>query len=754
MQEPKLKLRLEQDNIHREIIDAAGGNLLAAKILYGRGYDSALKVKDFFLESYIPVCTKDIGGIGTAVRRVGAAIEKGEKICVYGDYDVDGVTSTVILTECLQELGADFIYHVPDRFSEGYGMNKEVIQSLAAGGVKLIITCDCGISSIEEVELSNQLGMDVIVTDHHTPPENLPPAFCIINPKLYGAAHKAYNVSGAVVAYYLARAVSESVKKVSMADKFSDLLALSIIADVVPLTGENRYLLIRGLEAVRSTSRPGLKSLLKTAGDFGAPLDEEFIGYQITPRINAAGRLDSARRAIELLTVQDSGKAEQLAQELNSLNKRRKEIEAEISKEARELAETRLRNKRIFAIYNKDWHHGVIGIAAGKLCERYGKPVILLTLKEDGKTVVGSARAPEGISIYEILKACEDRLTKFGGHSSAAGLSLELAGLNKFIQKVETVAWEHEGAETSVNVDVEFSLDNIGEETAGQIKVLGPFGEGFEQPVFLCRNINIVSNMPIKTIGRRLAVCEKEKVLQGVYWNDAGFDEVCGGIDIVFNINESHFKGKNETKLNVQYLIRRKEQEKDRRSIKLKNVIDMRLKDDYEPEAGDTVYYEGISKQIKVKTYNRYEIAPAENLVLYSTPPSLEVLKQVLKTASPGRLTIVFRDSRQSGRELIEKILGVIKFIISKKQGKTSYTELASVLGMTSDIVETAVKYFYYSGLIEYEETYDELVFYKGTGRKAVEAEKYGKELANLIEEMNAFRDYMHSTAAGNIIGK
>jgi single-stranded-DNA-specific exonuclease len=748
----QINLNILQKNpdIDLELVAAAYGNKIAAEILYGRGYDTAEKIKDFFLEGYNLVQTSDMPDIDKAVERIRTAIENKEKVCIYGDYDVDGVTSTSILKECMAEIGADCTYHVPDRFTEGYGMNSRVVESLSATGIKLIVTCDCGISNVVEIDLAKRLGMDVIVTDHHSIPDQLPPAFCIINPKLWGETHKAYHVSGAVAAFYLARALLESFGKEQRIESFLDLMALSIVADVVPLTSENRYWLKRGLSQISKGGRIGLNRLVEKTSRFGK-MDEEFIGFQIAPRLNAAGRLESARKGVELLTAGDDGVAASLAEELNFLNISRKEIAAEIFKNAEEMiAAYRGRPKNIIILYNETWHHGVIGITAGKLCEKYNKPVVLLSLKEDGKTVTGSARAPEGVPMYEILQRCSEALIKFGGHAGAAGLSLELSRLDSFIKKAEKVAYEYDVDQSkTVNVDMELKIENITEELAKSLTLLSPFGEGFRQPVFLTTGVDITANLPIKDIGRRLMVSNNSINISALYWEDAEFTSTGKGYDIAYTVNESEFKGKKEIKLNILQILEKEEAKKAKQDyIK---IVDMRNNQDfcanYRPEYGDAIFFEGVHNLFKVKTFNRYEIDNVKHLIFYSIPASLKVLKEILRKAEPQKVTFVFNDSIDSTEDIFKNAVGILKYIISNKKGKTSYAELICLLGINYELIDAIIKYLSFSGLIEVEEDYDDLIITKGTGKKFPQAEKFKQSFSMLAAEMNSFKSYIRTAS-------
>jgi single-stranded-DNA-specific exonuclease len=291
-------------SIPQEVLDACGGDELVARIFYNRGYKNPETIRQMLNpELYVPTKPDEFPDMPRAVDRILRAADNEEKICVYGDYDVDGVTSTVTLVECLNFFTSKVVYHVPDRFTEGYGMNEEIVRKLAQDGVSLIITCDCGISNVREITLAKELGMDVVLTDHHTVPDELPPADAILNPKLLEEGHRARNISGCGMVYFLCLALLEKKGFPDRAERFLDMLALSLIADVVSLNGENRYLLQKALPALFNTRRIGLRQLLEVAERNGKLENEEDVAFQIAPRINAAGRMDTARLPVELFYV-------------------------------------------------------------------------------------------------------------------------------------------------------------------------------------------------------------------------------------------------------------------------------------------------------------------------------------------------------------------------------------------------------------------------------------------------------------------
>ena len=507
----KVNILNEKAVIPKEVLDACGGDELIARIFYNRGFKNPAIITQMLNEHlYKPTRTEEFPNMKRAVDRISKAIAREEKICVYGDYDVDGVTSTVTLVECLSFFTPSVIYHVPDRFTEGYGMNEDVVIELSQKGVSLIITCDCGISNMSEIAVAKQLGMDVILTDHHNIPDEFPPADVILNPKLLDEGHRARNISGCGMAYFLCLALLESKGLQEKASDFLDLLALSLIADVVSLNGENRYLLKKALPVLFNTKRTGLKELLNIAEKNGRLESEEAIAFQIAPRINAAGRMETARIPVELMLCKDADRAREMAEKIDLLNIERKRVQQLIIDKAVEMVETKKKNKTILVLFNEFWHHGIIGIAAGRICELYRKPTILLSLKEDGNTVVGSARSIEEINIYELIKSCSRKLLKFGGHSQAAGLSLKKDDLDDFTREIETAAENkyYIKDQISVDVDMELKIERVTDELYARIESAGPYGEGFEAPQFYTREIRVVSDR--KTENHHIMVLEDQ----------------------------------------------------------------------------------------------------------------------------------------------------------------------------------------------------------------------------------------------------
>ena len=438
-------------------------------------------------------------GMAAAVERLEEARLRNEKVLIYGDYDVDGVCSVVLLKEFLDYLGIKNDYYIPNRFSEGYGLNCEAIRQAAQKDYNLVITVDCGIASFREIEMARNLGIDVVVTDHHQPPDKLPPAVALVNPKL-GQHSKISELAGAGVVYKLIWAWAEVAAPGYDRNRCLDLVGMATVADIVPLLGENRLLVKAGLDALRATERPGLRALMRESGLTGTTLKTWHIGYVLAPRLNAAGRLGEACLAAELLLTRDPARGEELARFLNEQNRRRQEIETEVLERAAEQVASSedLDNCRIIVAQGEGWHEGVLGIVASRLTDRWGRPAIVISW--DGEYGKGSGRSVNGFDLYEALCLCSHTLERFGGHRYAAGLILERSRFPEFRKEIDKAARsvaDDAYLTKRLEVDCEISLEDVNLRLAQELALLEPYGEGNPSPNLLLRRAQICDLMRV-----------------------------------------------------------------------------------------------------------------------------------------------------------------------------------------------------------------------------------------------------------------
>ena len=436
-------------------------------------------------------------GMNDAVRRILRAIEQGEKILVYGDYDVDGTTGTVVMRKALKLLGAKTGYHVPHRFTEGYGIQQPALEKAKAEGFKLVISVDCGIRAHEPLHWAMDNGLDVIVTDHHLPDEDegAPPAYCVLNPNQKGCRYPDKNLAGVGVAFKLAHALLRESGKENLVDGFLKMVAIGTVADVAQLTGENRAIVALGLNDLPKAKNLGLRALMDVAGfNQESKMTAFDLGFRIGPRINAAGRMDAARAVVELFETNDEDEAARLAQHLDSRNRERQQVQREIVKLALEEWEHNgdKRQKHAAIIAGDNWHRGVIGIAASKIAEKLYRPCVVISFEgDDGH---GSGRSIEAYHLLEGLTACGDLFDKFGGHSHAAGLGIKRENIAEFRRRLNEHAATYLSDEDlipSIDIDAELKPETFSLDLVQELKVLEPFGAGNPQPVFMTKNFRM-----------------------------------------------------------------------------------------------------------------------------------------------------------------------------------------------------------------------------------------------------------------------
>ncbi|MDF2891373.1 MAG: exonuclease RecJ [Clostridia bacterium] len=483
---------------------------MLARTLINRGLDNIEKVKRFMdadiHDMYDPFLMTDMD---KAVERILQAIEENEKICIYGDYDVDGITSTALCVNTLRKLEADVMYYIPVRAEEGYGLNDEAIAHIAEQGANLIVTVDCGIRSIDTVETVKKSGMDIIITDHHECGDILPDAYAIVNPHRHDCSYPFKELAGVGVAFKLMQAVTESIGYSELLFEVIDIAAIGTIADVVPLLDENRIIVKKGLEKLMNTENVGLKALIDMSDLKDKQISSYNIAFIIAPRINAAGRLADASRCVELLITEDEALAYEIAKELETENKERQRIEAEILEQAiAKLTSTKdFENSRIIVLDEQNWHAGVIGIVASRIVEQFNKPSILIA--RDHETGKGSARSMSGFNLYEAMCKCSELFEKFGGHEMAAGLTIKAEYIGAFRKKINEVAEEMLlGKELLPELLVDYKLEpaDISLQVAKQLKNLEPFGMGNPNPNFVCRNMQILDRKLVGTSSKHLSL--------------------------------------------------------------------------------------------------------------------------------------------------------------------------------------------------------------------------------------------------------
>lgn len=475
-----------------------------ARLLVIRGVTTAEEARAFFDPSldhlHDPSLLPDADA---GVDRLAAAVKSGERICVYGDYDVDGVTGTALLVRTLRALKGNVSYRLPHRRRDGYGIKPAAVTDAVRDRVGLIVTCDCGITACETARCAREAGIDMIITDHHEPGPELPLAAAVINPKREDAVYPFPELAGVGVAFKLAQGLVRKLgyDEEAFIKRFTDLAALGTVGDVVPLLGENRTLVRHGLEAIPVSKKIGLRTMIRAAGLEGKPLNAYYLAYVLGPRINAAGRMADATAALRLLLTTETAEAWALAREMERHNNRRRVEQERIVAEAMEQAQAKAEaGARVLVLSQEGWNRGVIGVAASKICEQYSRPAILVSRDEAAGIGSGSARSVPEFNLIEALRACEDLLERFGGHALAAGVTVRLANLDEFEERINSIAFAaipEEELVPRVEVDAEIAPDQITRELADAIASMEPFGMGNPEPVFVTRNVAVVARQRV-----------------------------------------------------------------------------------------------------------------------------------------------------------------------------------------------------------------------------------------------------------------
>lgn len=542
---------------------------LVAGLMAQRGIGDATSAEAFLRAELVDLEDPSLlVDMDKAVLRLIRAIENREKIRVYGDYDVDGITSICVLVDVLRSFGAEIDYYIPDRVDEGYGMNAEAVKSIAREGVTLLVTVDCGITAFSEVELARSLGVDVIITDHHEPHGGLPSAVAVINPKRDDEKSSFRDLAGVGVAYKLACALLMTAKGAQdvfhQPDHLLDLVALGTIADVSPLTGENRIYAKQGLSKMNRTDNLGLKSLIEVCGLSDRRITAGTVGFVIAPRLNAAGRLCDASLCVELLLTDSPRKAMDIAKFLDGVNTERQDLERRIFEEASSMVETcdGQAVDSVLVLAKEGWHPGVIGIVASRLVEEFNRPAILVSL--DGDEGRGSGRSIPEFDLYEALSECSQSLLRFGGHKYAAGILVSRHAIDEFRQEINEVGRSvlcEDDFLLKIILDQELTLDEIDLEVAKGIAMLAPFGVANPTPLFLSTGVELLEYRGVGEDGRHL----KLRLSQGGRVHDGigfGLGHLTSelylrrieDIDLIYTIEVNEWNGTIKPQLNVKGL--------------------------------------------------------------------------------------------------------------------------------------------------------------------------------------------------------
>lgn len=557
----------EQQSIADELSIRFPGCSTISRLMALRGITSLDDVEKFLNPSlsdlHDPFLMQDMD---KAVNRLNKALGRKEKILIYGDYDVDGITSVALVCRYLQNYYSNVEYYIPTRYEEGYGVSYKSIDFAASLGVSLIIVLDCGIKAVEEVDYAKSKGIDFIICDHHVPDDRLPEAVAILNPKLEGNPYPFKHLSGCGVGFKFMQAFAQSngLTNSYELDSLLDLVAVSIAADIVPIIGENRIMAYYGIKRLNTNPNMGLRSIIKICGMANKEITISDVIFKIGPRINASGRMQSGMEAVELLVTKDAADAYRKGKNIDQYNKDRKELDKRITEEANAILEDRgeiASSRKPIVIYNKDWHKGIIGIVASRLTEIYYKPAVVLTFSNGLAT--GSSRSVHGFDIYKAIESTRDLLENFGGHTYAVGLSLKEENIPEFTKRFEQYVIDNikpEQLSQLISIDCELNFDEITPEFVGYLRRFNPFGPGNQKPIFSTKNVydfgtSKLVGKNLEHIKLELVDSRSEVVLNGIAFNQAEcFDYIKAHkpFEICYTIEENKHQGNSSIQLMVK----------------------------------------------------------------------------------------------------------------------------------------------------------------------------------------------------------
>ena len=702
-------------DVPAELDAAVGGHRLIGERLTRQGIKTEAAAQAFLDPAYYaPASANDLPDIDRAVERLRLAMRRGERILVWGDFDVDGQTSTALLFQALRSRGAKVRYFVPNRFRDGHGMHLPTLKQKLDSPVDLVLTCDTGVSAHEAVAFAASRGIDTVITDHHTLPEALPDAAAVVNPRRLPEAHPLRELPGVGVAWLLIQALFPDADNTGLLD----LVALGIVADVMPQVDDTRFLLQRGLDVLRQNRRPGIRALLERAAIDPAELNEGHIGFALGPRLNAAGRLDDANAAVELLLTDDWARARQLANTLEGLNARRKFLSNQVYQSAVAQIENEpaLLDYAALVLCQADWHSGVIGIVASRLVEEFARPVVLIAAPDDiGR---GSARSINGVDITAAFERASRHLRSYGGHAMAAGLSLPADRIFEFRRELSQVTREMTAdapPRRELAIDGYIGFDEVSLDLARDIARLAPFGNGNPALALATRDVRLVKRDSLGRGGDHLRVTLEDadgRRQRVIWWRGAGQSLPSGRFDLAYTLRVSHYRGEHEALLEWLDCRQRQSLATGLSSAAFaRDIIDLRrspcpaeelanLRQKY-PDASIWREVEALDGAV-----DRLRLHACETLIVCAAPPSAEIWAAALATVNPARLILLGMSTVTERRAaFLLRLAALLKYAVNHKGGVVALESLAAATSQREAAARLGLQLLGALGKLDYRVT-------------------------------------------------
>lgn len=754
-------------SIPRTVLDQVNGNELLARALVHRGLLDAQGISAFFdPDKYAPFTPDRIEEVQAAREMIFESIDKREPILVWGDFDVDGQTSTAILVSALRKLEANVSYHVPVRARESHGVSWDILENYLSSGIKLLITCDTGISACTAIDKARDQGLKVIVTDHHQIPVKVLAANCIINPQYWPKEHPLATLSGAGVAFILAKSILEKAGHASAVDTLYDLTALGLIADLALLYQDVRYLVQRGLKVLRNPKRPAIRKLIDLAEIDPDFLNEEHISFALAPRLNAVGRLGDANQVVEFFLSEDEVFLDEFSRKIESLNGERKLLCSHVFQAALAQIESSrsLTSDPILILSALSWPAGVLGIVASRLVELFYRPVIILTVDENG-LAKGSARSVEGFDINAAISACEDLLLGFGGHPMAAGLSMKEKDLPEFRHRINRIGAEKLKDLTeieSLQIDDFLRFDDIHLDTVEALERLAPFGPGNPAPVFSSMNLVVESATPIGKGKEHLLVYvrdEHQNTRKIVWWQGAGnpIPDPETHFDLAYKIRASNYRGKLDVQMEWIDWRLTEIPEIDLQPVFHFEISDRRGEVNVVPQLKDLMlepdhllWGEGINLP-GILLSDRLHLHKSDTLVIATIPPGRPEIQNVVNIVHPEKVILYSLHSATiSSSELISRVAGMWKYAIRQGNFENILERMAVQLNTRTLLIDLCLKYLLTLDKIAVPEDAKEHL----TDFQTITAEQsksLHQGIIQLIHEINEFHKYYMRAAPAEL---
>jgi single-stranded-DNA-specific exonuclease len=751
------------------LVRTIGGNPLVSQVLYQRGFTDPEVARSFLLpENYHPTSALELPNAGKFTEMLINAIFEKKKIGVWGDFDVDGQTATTVLVSALRDLGGNVIYHIPVRAAESHGIGMHALKQFLLNGVDLILTCDTGITSHESIEYAQNQGVPVLVSDHHDLPAVLPKAKVIVNPKMLPVDHPLSTLPGVGVAYKLVEQLFRLNVEDQKSSQYLDLVALGIVADIALLKGDTRYLLQRGLDALRTTKRLGLLSIMELAELNQANLTEEHIGFLLAPRMNALGRLDDANKIVELLTTSNVGRARILALELEGLNAQRKLLCDQVyqAAQAQLSRDPSLLDYPILVLSHPSWPAGVIGVVASRLVEQYHRPVILLSAPP-AEVAHGSARSIETVNITSAIAANSELVKEFGGHPMAAGLSIDPDRISDFRKAIShTIQGMGIGIqkENNLQIDGYLTLPELSLDLVKDLERLSPFGAGNPPLVLVTRNLRLTGYAAVGRNDEHLQLTIEDElghVQRSIWWQGAGNSLPETPFDLAYSVRASTYRGQLDVQIEwVDYRL----VEAPAISLKSKSpsieVIDLR--DETDPlerltqiQAVESLVIWGeADQQSRITCLDRLSLYPSDILAIWTIPPGYAELRAAIHRVNPGKVYIFAKNPGMDEPEaFLKRLLGLLKYRINSIDGITTLSSLAAATAQKISTIKIGLEWLEVRGYINLLSiTDDQIRVEVGIKDKKNETQTSSTLLNSALIESASFRRYFLKTDKDRLV--